>query len=78
MIDSVSFDVLYGGNRQAIQSGVYYYGFSNTESAIPTERPQVTAAYYRIKDIVGQIVTNQFITKSEVGSCWGLVNKYFL
>ena len=64
MIDSVAFDILYGGNRQAIQSGVYYYGFSNTQSAIPTEIPQTTAAYFRIRDIVEQIITNQAVTKS--------------
>ena len=64
MVDSISFDLLYGGNRQAIQSGVYYYGFSNTASAIPTERPQTTAAYYRIRDIVGEIIQNQLIIKS--------------
>ena len=28
MIDSISFDLLYGGNRQAIQSAVYYYQYN--------------------------------------------------
>ena len=65
MIDSVGFDLLYGGNRQAIQSGVYYYGFSGTTSAIPNERPQTTAAYYRIKSIIERILLNQLIVKSE-------------
>ena len=64
MVDSVSFDILYGGNRQAIQSGTYYWGFSDTSSVVAAERPQVTAAYYRIKDIVGQIITNQAVTRS--------------
>ena len=64
IIDCVSFDILYGGNRQAAQAGVYYYGFSSTDSAIPTERPQVTAAYYRIKDILESIITNNLIIKS--------------
>ena len=64
MVDSVSFDLLYGGNRQAIQSGVYYYGFSNTVSAIPSEQPQTTAAYYRIRDILTQLLTNQLIVRS--------------
>ena len=64
MVDSVTFDILYGGNRQAIQSGVYYYGFSNTQSAIPGEIPQTTAAYFRIREIVGQIITNEAVTKS--------------
>lgn len=64
MVDSISFDILYNGNRQAIQSGVYYWGFSDTSSAVQSERPQVTAAYYRIKDIIGQIITNQPVIKS--------------
>jgi hypothetical protein len=64
MVDSVTFDILYGGNRQAVMSGVYYYGFSETSSAIPNERPQTTAAFYRIKEIVRQIITNQLINKS--------------
>jgi hypothetical protein len=64
MVDSVSFDILYNGNRQAIQTGVYYWKFSDTDSVIPTERPQVTAAYYRIKDIVNQLVTNQIVPPS--------------
>lgn len=64
MVDSVTFDILYGGNRQAVTSGVYYYGFSETSSAIPDERPQTTAAFYRIREIVQGIVTNQLIDKS--------------
>jgi hypothetical protein len=64
MVDSVTFDILYGGNRQAVMSGVYYYGFSETASAIPNERPQTSAAFYRIKEIVGQIITNQLINKA--------------
>ena len=64
MVDSVAFDLLYGGNRQAVQSAVYYYGFSGTASAIPTERPQTTAAYYRIKDIISKLITNQPIVRS--------------
>ena len=58
MIDSVGFDLLYGGNRQAIQSGVYYYGFSNV-TAIPNEQPQVTAAYDFIKNISSYIITGK-------------------
>ena len=64
IVDSVTFDILYGGNRQAVTSGVLYYGFSETSSAIPREKPQTTAAFYRIKEIVRQIITNQPIRKS--------------
>ena len=64
MVDSVTFDILYGGNRQAIQSGVYYYGFSTTNSAIDRQQPQTTAAYYRIRQIAQTLLTNQPVTKS--------------
>jgi hypothetical protein len=64
MIDSVSFDLLYGGNRQAIQSGVYYYGFSEIQSTIPGEQVQTTAAYRRLQEILASIVTNTTIRKS--------------
>ena len=59
MLDCVSFDLQYGGNRQAIQSGVYYFGFSDTSSAIPNEKSQVTAAYQYIKNIASYIVTGK-------------------
>ena len=63
MVDSISFDVLYGGNRQAIQSGVYYYTFT-TSTAIPYQSAQTVAAYERLRDIVPQIVQNQPVTPS--------------
>jgi len=59
MVDSISFDLLYGGNRQAIQSGVYYYGFSNTATQVPNEQAQVSAAYDYIKTLASYIVTGQ-------------------
>lgn len=64
LIDSVSFDVLYGGNRQAVQSGVYYYEFSTSTSVISTEKPQTTAAYNRLKNIIPDIITNKPVIKS--------------
>ena len=57
MVDSVSVDLLYGGNRQAIQSGVYYWNYNSSSSAIPGEIPQTTAAYAHIRDIVPYIIT---------------------
>ena len=64
MIDSVSIDLLYGGNRQAIQSGVAYYGYT-TSTAVPNEIPQVTAAYNYISSILPSIVTGQTITPQQ-------------
>lgn len=61
MVDSVSFDLLYGGNKQSIQSGVYYYGYDGTDTAIPGEIPQTTSAYNFIESIVEDIVTGTLI-----------------
>ena len=56
MIDSVSFDLLHGGNRQAIQSGVYYYTFDGRSTAIPNEIPQTAAAYKYLKTLVSNVI----------------------
>ena len=56
IVDSISFDVLYGGNKQAIQSGVYYYGFDAGSSAVEGEIPQVLAAYQYIRDLLPSII----------------------
>jgi hypothetical protein len=57
MVDSVCFDLLYGGNRQAIQSGVYYYSYNASSSVVSTEIPQVTAAYNYMKNVAGYVIT---------------------
>jgi hypothetical protein len=65
MVDSVSFDLLYGGNKQAVQSGVYYYGYNEDSTAIPGEIPQTTSAYNFIEQIVSDIVTGTLITSPQ-------------
>ena len=65
MVTSVAFDLLWGGNKQAIQSGAYYYNYSASTSTIPTEKPQTLAAYNYLKTLVGNIVTNTAITPSK-------------
>lgn len=61
ILDSVAFDLLHGGNRQSVMSGVYYYGFSTSTSVIATEIPQTTAAYDFIRSISADIVTGNVI-----------------
>ena len=56
MIDSVAFDLLHGGNKQSVKSGVYYYGYTSTVTEITNEIPQTTAAYRYIKSIIPNIV----------------------
>jgi hypothetical protein len=64
MVDSVTFDLLYGGNRQAVQSGIYYYGFSSSDKTVnPNEVPQTTAAYDYIKLLIPYITTNTAVPK---------------
>jgi hypothetical protein len=64
IVDCVSFDILYGGNRQAIQAGVYYYGFSNVSSAIPHERRKTSEAYDRLRDILSRVIESEPIVRS--------------
>jgi len=61
MVTSVAFDLLYGGNRQAVQAGAYYYGYT-TATIVPNEGPEVIAAYNHISSIVGNIITGQSVT----------------
>jgi hypothetical protein len=61
IVDSVSFDLKYGGNRQAVQSGVYYYGYSSN-TAIVNEIPQTIFAYDYIKYLASQIITGQTVS----------------
>ena len=68
MVDSVSFDLLYGGNKQSIQSGVYYYGYNGDSTAIVGEIPQTTSAYNFIERIVGDIVTGTLIANPQQAS----------
>ena len=64
MLDSVSFDLLYGGNKQAIQSGVYYYGFNASSSAIASDIPQTTAAYTYIRSLLPGVIRSIAISTS--------------
>ena len=58
ILDSVSFDLLYGGNRQSIQSGVYYWGYSNVSTSLPKEQQASTAAYQFMKSLISNVVSS--------------------
>lgn len=62
IIDSVSIDLLYGGNRQSIQSGAYYYSFNASSTALPDEQTQSVATYNLIKSMLPSIITGTLIT----------------
>ena len=58
IIDSVVFDMIHGGNKQSVQSGLYYYGASTSTITIPTEVPETIAAFNYLSTITGLIVQN--------------------
>ena len=64
MLDSVSFDLLHGGNKQAVQSGLYYYGVDGTNIVIEGQSTATTLAYDRIKEIIPQLISNNPIETS--------------
>jgi hypothetical protein len=57
IIDSVSFDLLYGGNKQAIQSGLSYYNVNGSSSVIPNEGLATVAAFNFLNSIMDVIIT---------------------
>jgi len=76
IVDSISFDLLHGGNRQAVQSGVYYYGFSSTSSVLINEYTQTTGAYEHLREVVGLIVQNQAVTPSASNTATQVFESY--
>jgi hypothetical protein len=59
ILDSVAFDVLHGGNRQAIMSGTYYYNYNSSATQINNQIVQTGAAYNYIGSIIRDIVRNK-------------------
>jgi hypothetical protein len=56
ILDSVVFDLRHDGNRQSVQSGVFYYNFSRTSSQINEQIVQTGAAYNFIGSIIDEVV----------------------
>ena len=73
ILDSISFDLLYGGNKQSIQSGVAYYGYTGT-SAIPGETTATIAAYNFIKNIVDPVIQGNVVTTTYQTTVTQIVN----
>ena len=67
MIDSVTFDLLHGGNRQAIMSGTYYYNYNADTTQINNQVVQTGAAYNYIGSIISNIVRNITYTTLQNG-----------
>jgi hypothetical protein len=59
IIDSVSFDLLHGGNRQAIQSGLSYYNQNASSSVIPNETAATVYALAALNSSINKLLTGQ-------------------
>jgi len=58
IIDSVGFDLLHGGNRQAIQSGLSYYQQNPADVLIPNQTTATSAAFAYLGSVIESIVTS--------------------
>lgn len=59
IIDSISFDTKYGGNRQTIQAGVYYFNKSASTSVtdeFANQRIQTVAAFNYLKTVAAAVI----------------------
>ncbi len=64
VLDSVAMDLIRGGNRQSIQAGVYYYGYTSTSTVLVNEVPQTMAAYKYMKSLIEKVVQRIPATKT--------------
>ena len=62
MNTSVSFDLLYGGNKQSVQSGLNYYGFVGNITNIVNETTATIAAFNHLSVITSDIIQNIPVT----------------
>jgi hypothetical protein len=66
IIDSVAFDLLHGGNRQAIQSGLSYYSQNPGNSYIPGETTATVAAFRFLDSVINTIITTSTYSPLQV------------
>ena len=62
ILDSITFDLRHDGNKQSVQSGVYYYTYNTDSTRIQNQVIQTGAAYEFIKTLTEKIVTAVPIT----------------
>jgi hypothetical protein len=72
IIDSLAFDLLFGGSTQSTFSALQYWGQGNT--SIPAEALQTLAAIDYIKSMMLDIISNQSITASNGNTLTQITN----
>jgi len=61
ILESVTFDLRHGGNRQSVTSGTYYYQYDANITQINNQVVQTGAAYYFIGNLVDNIIRGNVI-----------------
>jgi hypothetical protein len=57
ILDTIRFDLLHGGNKQAVQAGTFYYNYNANITQINNQVVQTGAAYNYIGDVITNVVT---------------------
>jgi hypothetical protein len=57
-VQAIAFDLLHGGNRQAIQRGLAYYGFNGANTVIPQQQTQTAAAFTFLSQTIAAMLIN--------------------
>jgi len=57
IIKSVAFDLLHGGNRQSVQSGLSYYSFNGSNTVIPKESTATINAFTFLNSLIAAVLT---------------------
>ena len=61
IIDSICFDIVHGGNRQAVTAGIYYFDFNEDKnvltSIVPKQIKQTVNAYKYMKELLRDVLT---------------------
>ena len=60
IIESVAFDLLYGGNRQSIQAGLSYYDSKLSTTVIPKETTATVQAFTFLGNLVSNLVQGTY------------------
>ena len=68
IIDSISFDLRNGGNKQAIQSGLYYYTDIGGDSVIPGETDATVAAFTFMAGVIDKVIQNTLVLSYQTGT----------
>ena len=64
IVDSLAFDVLYGGNRQTLTQMSRYFYTDPDVPAIANQQTQTSAAFAFVKTFVDEILTNQLVANT--------------